>query len=144
MKSEIVKNVDQNTGESVSKCEVPQDFKNEMAKVLDEHNKKLNNFMMISQQVSDLQIKWMDLRKEINKTDEKFKNKMKYIAKKLKLSESEPWTWNMQDHCFEMRQPPPIQPMTAGELPSVSISNKQGVSYNHPEHPANQETPGGT
>lgn len=116
MKSTITKSIDVNTNETVSKCMLPQDFKDEMNKVLQQHQNKLNTFMMLSQQVSDMQIKWFDMRKQITATDDKFKTKMKYIAKKLKLVETDPWTYNLQEQCFEMREPPDIQPMTAGQM----------------------------
>jgi len=118
MKPEITKTTDVNTGEKVSKCQISDDYRSEMEKVLAAHNEKLNIFMMMSQQVADLEIKWHDMRKEITKTDVRFKDKMRYIAKKLKLNENEPWTYNMQDKCFEMREPPDIKPMTANEIES--------------------------
>jgi len=116
MKYEITKTIDVNTNEKVSKCAIPQDYKDEMNKVIGEHSSRLNTFMMMSQQVSDLQIKWLDMRKQISNTDEKFKAKMKYIAKKLKLVESEPWSYNMQEQCFELREPPDIEPLTTGQI----------------------------
>ena len=116
MKAEITKTIDAQTGEHVSKCVMTKEYKDEMNKVLNTHQEKLNIFMMMSQQVADLQIKWIDMRKQLNGTDESFKAKMKYIAKKLKLGEHEPWTFNMQDQCFEMREPPDIKPMTAGQI----------------------------
>lgn len=116
MKAQLTKTIDVNTNERVTKCVLPADFKEEMNKVLNKHQQKLNTFMMVSQQVADLQIKWIDLRKELNGTDEGFKAKMRYIAKKLKLVESDPWSYNMQEQCFELREPPDIQPLTAGQI----------------------------
>jgi len=118
MKANISSYVDSNTGEKVSKCPISEDFQKEMSKVLNEHNKQLNNFMVMSQQHADLQQKWLDLRKELGKTDVKFKGKMQYIARKLKLAESDPWTYNMQDKCFELREPPAPTPMTGSEIKS--------------------------
>ena len=120
MKTEIIESIDANSNEKVKKCRLPDDYRDEMEKVLMAHQNKLNQFMMLSQQVSDLQIRWFDLRKQITATDESFKSKMKYIAKKLKLSESDPWTYNLQDKCFEMREPPEIEPITAGNIKDVT------------------------
>jgi len=116
MKAEISKNVDPNTGETVSKCNINDDFKQVLDKALNQHNIKTNNFMVMSQQYADLMNKWLALRKELEDTNKHFSNKMKYIAKKLKLSESEPWSYNMQEKCFELREPPPLEPMTANQL----------------------------
>lgn len=116
MRPEITKEVDSTTGEHVSKCPITDIQKKALADVLAQHNAKLNNFMILSQQYADLQCKWTDLRKDLTKTDEKFKSKMKYIAKKLKLSENEPWTYNMQEGCFELREPPELEPKTANQM----------------------------
>jgi len=134
MKREIVESVDANTGEKVHKCAVPKDFQEEMHKVLKAHNDKMQEFMVLSQQLASLAARWLltavdleDLKngKEnqpgilaISKTDERFKTKMRYLAKKLKLPENEPWTWNIQENCFEMRLPPAPEPMTASAVNS--------------------------
>lgn len=116
MKQELIKIVDPNTGEKVSKCPLTQDFQAEMDKALAEHNNMLNQFMLISQQTSELTNKWLEMRKEIKETDEKFKHKLQYIAKKLKLVETDPWTYNLQEKCFELREPPDIEPLTASQI----------------------------
>lgn len=119
MRPTILKTIDSATGEKISKCALTDDFKNEMDKALQAHNNKLNQFMIVSQQASELLSKWTNMRKEITNTDERFKAKMKYIAKKLKLASSDPWTYNLTEKCFEMREPPDIEPLTAGQVQSA-------------------------
>ena len=118
MKTEISKSVDANTGETVSKCLISQDYREALDKVLNKHNANLNNFMILSQQHADFTTKWLKLHEKIVSSNGDFVVKMKYIAKKMKLSESEPWTYNMADKCFEMREPPPMEPMTASKVNS--------------------------
>lgn len=116
MRGIITSTIDPNTNETVKKCALPEDFNKEMNKVLGMHQERLNQFMILSQQCSDIQTKWLDMRKQITATDEDFKKKMKYVAKKLKLVETDPWTYNIQEQCFEMREPPEIQPLTSGQF----------------------------
>ena len=112
MKPSIMESIDINTNEKVKKCPMTQEQKELLDKVLFEHQQRLNEFMIMSQQVSDLHIKWIDKRKELNVTDKKFKEKMRFIAKNLGLAEMEPWSYNISEKCFELREPPELHTFT--------------------------------
>jgi hypothetical protein len=116
MKPEILKSVDPVTGEKVSKVALPEDYKQEMDKVLGKHNEKMNQFMLLSQQSAEILKKWLECRDQIKSSDDAFKNKMRYIARKLKLVDSDPWIYNLTEKCFELREAPDLEPMTASHL----------------------------
>jgi hypothetical protein len=108
--------IDPNTGERVSYCKTSPEHQQELFNVLKEHDIEMNKFVMMSQNMADSHIKWVDQRKKIGETDENFKKKMKWIAKDLGLAEHEPWTFNLQTKNYELRKPPEVEPLTPSQL----------------------------
>ena|SRR3990167_2335189 len=125
MKPQILTTIDVNTDEKISKCTIPDSFKKELDMILTEHNKTMNTFVILSQQASDIHMKWIEARKAITDTDNKFKKKMKYIAKKLNLAETDPWTYNLNEKCFELRQQPDIESYVKPEIKPITTSEMQ-------------------
>ena len=125
MKPHILTTIDGKTSEKISKCIIPDSYKKELDKILTEHNVTMNKFVILSQQASDIHMKWIEARKAITNTDNKFKKKMKYIAKKLNLSEIEPWAYNLTEKCFELREPPDIDNFIKSEIKPITSSEIQ-------------------
>lgn len=114
---------DPKTGETIKRCDIPKTFTDEIDKVLQAQQGILNQFMFLSQQIATQQNQWLELRKKIDLEDKKIKEKLQFVCRKLKLADNDPWTYNMQSKKFELREPPPLKPLTASQLPEPEVQN---------------------
>ena len=112
----IEKSIDSKTGETICRCPIPAELVKEIDSLLGGHQGHLNNFMGMSQQLCELQHRWSEQRGVIKKSDEDIRKKMQFVCKAMGLEEQDPWTYHLQDKCFELREPPEVQPLTASQM----------------------------
>jgi hypothetical protein len=117
VKAKINSYIDPNTGEKVSKCIIPEFHQKEIEKAIGDHQRVMNDFMGISQQMAEIMLRFTTQKQAINKSDLSIRDKMKFACKKSGLQASDPWTYNMQEKLFEMREAPDIKPLTGSEIP---------------------------
>ena len=107
---------DPKTGEKVKKVLVPEFHQKDIEASIQAHQQGLNQFVIYSQQFFDLLDKTLESRRGLNKTDALIKEKMQFACKKIGLSSTDPWNYNLVEKLFEMREPPDIMPFSAGNL----------------------------
>jgi len=121
MKAQLTQSVDVKTNETIKRCAVPEHYIKEIEDKIKIHQENLNNFMIMSQQLAELNHRWLKLRQDINGSDKGCKEKMQFACKKLRLQHDDGWTYHLTDKCFELRTPPDMsgfepQMRTASQL----------------------------
>ena len=116
MQAKYEKVVDPVTGEKITRVAVDSGWVKEIDLKLAEHNKNNNKFMILSQQVVDLTENLRNTRKDMFKTDKDIKDTLNTLCKKMKLDPTVPWSYNLQLHVLELREPPDIKPVTTSQI----------------------------
>ena len=116
-KVDIKEVLDPRTGERIKKVQIPDFAKVSIEKSLFEHQAKMNTFMVISQNLVSLLKQWLMADDDKNKSDRAVRENMRFACKKLGLIEHDPWTYNLNEKCFELRDPP--------DVPAPPLANSQ-------------------
>ena len=121
MKVEIEESIDSKTGETIRKVRLIEEFKARIDKVLVTHQNLMNQYIQVGQQYGNILAAFMDTRNKIIFSDTELKKELNFICRKMRLSEFEPWSYNLAEKCLEMRRPPNLDalnlvPQTASQV----------------------------
>ena len=116
---------DEKTGERIQRCPIPDKWKAIIEKSLNVHQQKLNHFFALSQQLATVHTQWIETQKQSKTTSEHVVKTMRNACRLLKLSENEPWTYNLVLRCFELRNPPSGILPTPTAMPTVPKSPEE-------------------
>lgn len=116
MSVKIDQTTDAKTGELIKKAPIPKELQEIIDQKLTTHSQFLGEFTALSMSLCETNIKWIECRKKIKDSDSSIREKMTFICKALGLNEHEPWTYNMSEKCFELREPPELEPVLGSSV----------------------------
>lgn len=107
----INKYVDPATGETVSKCIIPEFHQKNIEEGLGVHQKNMNQFLMMSEQYFNMLASVLNFKRSIDESNKSVKERLQFACKSVGISSQDPWNYNMVEKVFEMREPPAIKPI---------------------------------
>jgi hypothetical protein len=128
MSVNINKFVDPKTGETVSKCFIPEFHQKDIEEAIGAHQQNMNQFIGASQQYFNILTGVMDIRAKMVASEKNIKEKLQFACKRIGINEQDPWNYNMVEKVFELREPPAVVPLSNDLLGGYDITNQGAVS----------------